>query len=197
MNDDNAALNAPINASAKDKLQKGKVARLAIARLGLLEGALTRIDYRDTYGRVFSIDKDASLHSVLGVLFQSPDWVLFLLRLRDCIVRPFGLKTADEIEGETQDKSLDAPFHILAESPDGCEMLMGEDDKHLNFRVIIRREPFSTDAENTSSLITISTAVTLHNGFGRLYFFIIKPFHRLIVASLLRSRPFHLNGKKD
>ena len=165
-----------------------------LEHLGLLEGALPRIDYLDAYARVFSIKSGADLRLIVCELFQTPAWVMFLMRLRDRIVRPFGLKVSDEIGNHTKSNDFAMPFKVLSESPDKREILMGENDKHLDFRVLLRCEPWGDriEAEEDSCLITLATAVTMHNVMGRLYFFIIKPFHRLIVSSLLRSRPRRL-----
>ena len=60
---------------------------------------------------------------------------------------------------------------------------MGENDKHLNFKVSILLEKL--EANNKS--ITISTIVVFNNWFGKLYFFPVKPFHKLIVPIMLKS----------
>jgi hypothetical protein len=57
------------------------------------------------------------------------------------------------------------------------EVVLGENDKHLDFRtsLLIRR--------SINSEIVISTVVRTHNNtFGKLYFFIVKPIHRIISA---------------
>jgi hypothetical protein len=115
---------------------------------------------------------------------QDP-WIGSLLALRDAIVGGFGLKTAKQLtalgaEGKTSRVSI---FKIYGTSP--TEIVLGEDDKHLDFRlsVLCSSEP----SPGGKRQLTLSTVVHCHNRLGRLYIFIIAPFHRLVVQSSLRS----------
>ena len=59
---------------------------------------------------------------------------------------------------------------------------MAENDKHLNFRtsvLIDRKEPLSH--------IYLTTIVKFNNIWGRLYFIPVKPFHRIIIKTLLKK----------
>jgi Protein of unknown function (DUF2867) len=66
------------------------------------------------------------------------------------------------------------------------ELILGLDDKHLNFRVSVLRS-----AQDGIEKVTVSTVVELNNLLGRAYLFVIKPFHKLIVRSILQNA---LNG---
>lgn len=61
------------------------------------------------------------------------------------------------------------------------EIIMGEDDRHLNFRVSLFKETKVDDNK-----FTITTVVKFNNNFGRLYFIPVKPFHKLIVKSMMK-----------
>ena len=106
--------------------------------------------------------------------------------LRDRIVSVFGLRTSDaKLSTEISSASIETGgtigmFKVLARSDD--EIMFGGDDKHLDFRasLLVQR-----DAARLSAVL--STVVHYNNWFGRLYFFFVRPFHRLIVASLLRN----------
>ena len=50
------------------------------------------------------------------------------------------------------------------------------------------------DATRTSAVLT--TVVHFNNGLGRAYFFVVRPFHRLIVTSLLRNVARQLEGER-
>lgn len=108
-------------------------------------------------------------------VFASPPAIIGrLLRLRDVLVRPLGLHAAsgaDPIEG----------FPVLGRRED--EVLMGLDDRHLDFRVSLRllRSADAADA------LQLTTTVTFHGRPGRLYFAVVRPFHRRIVPAMLRS----------
>ena len=74
------------------------------------------------------------------------------------------------------------------------EVVLGEDDKHLNFRVSLflkqqTQEPSKKD-------LTVSTTVHYNNWFGRLYFLPVRPFHKLIVPVMLKSIMKELKNKK-
>ena len=75
-------------------------------------------------------------------------------------------------------------FRAFARS--GEEILIGADDRHLDFRasMLVRR-----DASRSSAVLT---TVVHFNSLGRPYFFVVRPFHRLIVTSLLRHVTYWL-----
>lgn len=106
---------------------------------------------------------------------QMPSWVKRLMQLRNAIVAPFGLKTGDV--GTDLDQMPDklavgdkiGVFRICYIS--GDEVILGEDDKHLDFRISV----FKSDLGSV-----VSTWVRPHNIFGKTYLTIIMPFHRLI-----------------
>ena len=65
------------------------------------------------------------------------------------------------------------------------EILLGEDDKHLDFRVSVLHQTRTVSAESAPYLV-VSTVVHCHNRLGRIYIRLIAPFHRLIVQSNMR-----------
>ncbi|WP_370516693.1 DUF2867 domain-containing protein [Sporomusa sp. KB1] len=60
------------------------------------------------------------------------------------------------------------------------EIVMEKNDKHLNYRLSIFL------AQNDSKVYVI-TIIKYHNLGGRSYFGLIKPFHQLIVYSLVKK----------
>ena len=101
---------------------------------------------------------------------RAPDWIGRLMALRNRLVRLVGLKTA-RIDG----------FPVLAERDD--EIIVGFDDGHLDFRLVIRIEP----AQPGFNRVSIATLVDRHNALGRAYIAVVTPFHKAIVARMLRS----------
>lgn len=108
-------------------------------------------------------------------LGQMPSWVKRLMQLRNAIVGLFGLKTGDvgTAHGQMPDKLAIGDkigvFRVCYLSQD--EVILGEDDKHLDFRISVLKS-------ETGSVL--STWVRPHNIFGKAYLTIIMPFHRLI-----------------
>ncbi|MCK9437976.1 MAG: DUF2867 domain-containing protein, partial [Synergistaceae bacterium] len=107
------------------------------------------------------------------------------MSIRDKIVGLFGLKTASTISEEERN-------HVVLKFEEGeqlnifklyskseSELIMGDDDKHLNFRVSLLLD--STDVDSKKKKILITTVVTYRNWLGKIYFIPVKPFHTLIV----------------
>jgi Protein of unknown function (DUF2867) len=69
------------------------------------------------------------------------------------------------------------PLFALNES----ELIAGRDNKHLDFRVSIRKE-----AEGPSgAVVFVSTICVVHNWFGKAYLFCVFPFHRFGLKRLI------------
>ncbi|MDD2793674.1 MAG: DUF2867 domain-containing protein [Sediminibacterium sp.] len=103
----------------------------------------------------------------------------------------FGLKTSGKITD--RQKMLDnfkcekgeqlGLFKIFDKTAD--EIILGEDDKHLNFRVSLF---IDKQAEKRTDInLIISTTVKFNNWFGRIYFLPVRPFHKLIVPTMLKG----------
>lgn len=120
----------------------------------------------------------------VATFFQMPNWVRGLLGLRNLLVGPFGLKTGgtDAMQAPTReainDLSYSGVFGVHSATPD--EVILGTNDKHLDFRVSILR----SEAED---IVAISTWVHPHNLAGRAYLAAVYPFHRIIVARCLAN----------
>ena len=106
-----------------------------------------------------------------------PRWIEALLKLRNIIVAPFGLKASGD--GEPAPHGMVGLFPVLSETPQ--RLVAGFDDRHLDFRVVI-----DVAAAAAEQQVTATTVVLTHNVLGRLYLASILPFHRLVVRALLR-----------
>lgn len=104
-----------------------------------------------------------------------PGWADALLGLRNALVRPFGLKT-----GKTEGPIFPT-CHETAE-----ELVLGTDDKHLNFRIVLIR---------TEGRIFMSTWVHPHNAWGRAYLRLVMPFHILISRGAVARMATGTTGK--
>ena len=117
---------------------------------------------------------------------QLPGWVSALMRLRNAIVAPFGLKT--EPDPALQERSAGAfgtgdrigIFRVLSRSAQ--ELLLGENDKHLDFRFSL-----TLQTQSGGECAIATTTVRYKNVWGRLYFAVVKPFHKLIIPAMLRA----------
>ena len=120
----------------------------------------------------------------IATFFHMPGWVKGLMWLRNQLMRPFGLKTggADGMPQPTLETIRDGTyrgiFAVHSTSPD--EVVLGTDDRHLDFRVSILRD-------RDDDVVAISTWVHTHNILGCLYLAVVYPFHRIIVARCLAN----------
>lgn len=118
------------------------------------------------------------------VFSQLSPWMTALMKTRDALVAGFGLKTIKDLTllGEDANASRVGFFKIY--STGQTEIVLGEDDKHLDFRLSLLCSSQLFPKEKR--YLTLSTVVHCHNRLGRLYILLIAPFHRLIVRSILR-----------
>lgn len=134
-------------------------------------------DWADCYGvRLDRSDLDP-MQVAADLMGRAPRWVTVLLALRNRIVGLFGLKSA-ELEMTGQDRI--GGFPVIER--DHERVLLGFDDKHLDFRIIVTIEREGIGHQHVS----LTTLVKRHNLFGRVYILIVTPFHKLIVRSFLR-----------
>ena len=141
----------------------------AIPENSVITSGFGKIDYSDTYCAVKETDETAE--EIAARVLKLPKWANCLMSIRDAIVRIFRLKTSKEILQEHQG------FPMIAQHEN--EFVSGENDKHLDYRLSI-----FVDRENSS--VCFITIVHFNNFLGRLYFFPVKPFHKIIVKTLLK-----------
>jgi hypothetical protein len=111
------------------------------------------------------------------IVSHQPAWVERLTAVRDMIVAPFRLKTARHLAQVASREQAERVGIFRIYSRSGTEIVLGEDDRHLDFRVSVLC---------TSHEVTVTTVVHCHNLLGRAYLFVIAPFHRLVVKASLR-----------
>ena len=117
---------------------------------------------------------------------QQAPWVTGLMSLRDTIVSKLNLKITPVHEFRSgSKKGIKPPFYFKVHASNDREVIMGEDDAHLDFRIsVLYRQP--DEAEDKEAQLIVSTVVDCHNRLGRNYLRLITPFHRVIVKSGLR-----------
>jgi len=149
----------------------------AIPNKSIISGGFKRIDYLDSY----MIEKETTytIDKLTTEVFRTPKWVNWLMKLRNSIVKLFGLKTDETIQ-ESDYYPIGARamgFPVINRNDN--EILMEEDDKHLIFRVSVLND-------RKESKIYVTTIVHYNNIGGKIYFFPVKFFHSIIVKSQLR-----------
>lgn len=127
------------------------------------------VDYKDCFGR--EVVGDITVDDVFNRMFcEFPVWVQAMLRLRDALVKPFGLKTGTSFADRIIERNDE-------------EIVIGASDRHLSFWVSVYCDKPGSGS-TVPRVAEVSTLVKYHNFLGRFYFVVILVFHRLIVSSL-------------
>ena len=170
-----------------------KVLKTKLPKNSLLNGEEKKYDYVDSYrGAFLNGGNTPNSEDLCRAFFlSSPSWVGKLFMLRNSIAGLLGLKISGDITN--RQASLDGftcqpgerigLFKIFSRTAN--EVVMGEDDKHLDFRVSLFLHPL--EENEIENILTISTTVLFHNWFGSLYFVPVRPFHKMIVPAMLKG----------
>ncbi|GAE31021.1 DUF2867 domain-containing protein [Halalkalibacter hemicellulosilyticus] len=121
---------------------------------------------------------------------SSPQWVNRLFSLRNRIARIIGLKTPDHKSKKINVQVGETIGLFTLYDMNEYEAIMGQNDKHLDFRVSILLERVDKGYH-----IYISTVVAFHGISGRLYFVPVKPFHKFVSKAILREMVKNISGK--
>ena len=146
----------------------GRPAPEVLAGLGL-----AHVDYVDVFGVDLSRRAAPDLSTVHDAFWQQaiPVWARRLMRVRDLLVRPLGLKPA----------TGPGLFRLIRST--ATEQVRGGEDSHLDLRIALRLDA-APDPQTVR--FAVVTAVQFHNALGRGYFAVVRPFHRVLVRSGLR-----------
>lgn len=130
----------------------------------LLAAALPRVDWSDAHAvdRWAGMPEDPQVWA--DATFRTPPpWVAALMGVRQALVGLVGIDRGDP-----------SSFDTVATSPG--EVLLGTDERHLDFRAAVRVE---------ERQVVLTTVVQLHNARGRAYFALVKLLHPAIVRAML------------
>ena len=127
------------------------------------------------------------------IFANQPAWIGKLTNLRDVIVARFGLKTARHLATLAHAAKAERLGIFKVYSKSETEIVLGEDDNHLDFRLSVLRTPDLSPS--LGGQLTVSTVVHCHNLLGRAYILVIAPFHRQVVKASLR-RAAHIGWPK-
>lgn len=158
-----------------------KVTKTCVPKNSVINEFITKVDYEDCFSFTISNNKKTIRELYIAIFSSTPKWVENMMKIRNKIVKIFGLKTEmkrnENPNFQVGEKVGIFEIYDIQEN----EIIAGDDDKHLNFRVSIHRQIQEKTAVN------ISTLVQYNNWFGKLYFFIVKPFHKMVVKSLIKK----------
>jgi hypothetical protein len=133
------------------------------------------------------LDRPAPMDRVIPAFFTAaPAWVDRLMAMRNALMAPLGLKTAPMGPCPPPPYAIGQTIGLFRIIELGeAEVVFGEDDRHLDFRVTLTLLP--------GNRLAIATRVVTHNALGRLYLTAVKPFHQMIAATMARNTARRLN----
>jgi hypothetical protein len=138
---------------------------------------LPRIDFADCYQGRTGRHGLLAMQVARAMFEHPPAWVGALMGMRNALVACFGLKRPNSARASARrPKAGISP--VLSET--AAEVLLGLNDKHLDFRIWVSVQPTEGGAD-----IRTSTLVLLHGWPGRFYLFLIMPFHKLLSRYML------------
>lgn len=161
-----------------------KVRKQAIPRESVLFAEQRQYGYVDCFNVPLARGDVESWELVAAFFSAAPAWVERLFELRNRLVAPLGLKT-----GKGAPRAIDPPYRIGQQISlfhlmylDDHEAVLGEDDKHLDFRISLR-----VIRDESGASLAVSSLVNTKNWLGVAYFALVKPFHRRIVPVVVRG----------
>lgn len=126
------------------------------------------------------------LAALLTAFIQQPAGsVSGLMRLRNLLARPLRLRTSSLgcpvssllSDAPTQRFAQRFPVLAMSSSTNAAQVLLGADDRHLQFRSSV-----SVQREGERITFSLSTRVYCRNPFGHLYMAAVDPVHRHFIA---------------
>jgi hypothetical protein len=143
-------------------------------------------DFRDSYRVPLSHPELGMAEIFFAVFGHTPFPMKAMLILRNALARLAGLEAptlAEIMKPEIRsayrvgDKIGPWPVFFVGDN----EIIAGRDNKHMDFRLSVLRVR-NGDATD----VVVSTVCSVHNLFGKVYLFLIVPFHRAGVQTLLK-----------
>ncbi len=133
-----------------------------LPRSSLLQPRVQPGDFKDCYG----CKSNMTARQAGEELVRFPIWFYPLFIIRQILVLPFGLKGPE--------KSANRLGMFPIETETNNELILGFDDRHLNFRISVLSE---------GGRVFATTWVQRNSRFGRFYLRLIMPFHILIMKN--------------
>ena len=126
-------------------------------------------NYEDCFHQTLIGKERMGPRDLFNLIFvQYPKPAQYLLKFRNMLVKPSGLKTG-------------GGFADMIIEENETELVLGKQDKHLDFYIILECEPPCRQQQN----ISLTTLIEYNNLLGKIYFFIIRIFHTIIIKSLM------------
>ena len=118
-----------------------------------------------------------------------PSWVNALMSLRNQVVSKLGLKNLGSFSNIQQGK-LAADYEVgdrvgifILYDNTHQEVILEDQDKHLGVKLSFYIDP---EIDGGSAKVHATTVVHVNNTLGKVYMFLVKPAHKVIVPVTLK-----------
>ena len=164
-----------------------------------IHATLPGSDFHDAYEVPDHHPDRSALQAWLDVAAQTPSWVRTLMLVRNKAVRLVGLKDLGQLDDgypPASGRSLrDASSYAVGDRVGifrirhltDREVILGQDDRHLDVQVSILKRVEGTAAPT----LVLTTVVHIHNALGHAYMAVITPFHRVIARTTAQRMAGH------
>lgn len=133
------------------------------------------------------IECDLTLREfIAGFIAYNPIWIRGLYQIRAGFVRLLGMRQPQiELPQMTPEMipfaaGENVSFFVVSEETTPSVWVASADDEHLKAYIIIAREP-------NSNRFYVGTVVFYHKWSGPVYFNVIRPFHHVVVRSMMQA----------
>ncbi|MGC1330739.1 DUF2867 domain-containing protein [Pseudomonas sp.] len=147
-------------------------------------------DFIDCHYVLVRDTERTALRHLLTLLAATPPWLDNLMKLRNSLVQVAGLKDLgslariDLARPDEDYRPGDRTGIFTLQSNAADEVLVADQDKHLDVFLALTRLPVAADGTRT---VVLSTVVRTHNWLGKVYMLPVAPFHRRIAPMTLRG----------
>ena len=147
--------------------------------------------FYDCYQMDLCHDGIPAMQLYLDSFANTPEWVSFLMQVRNKVVGLFGLKNLGHLNSIRRDKAAKdylvgeraGIFSLIYHSEQ--EVILCDSDKHLDVKISVSKQ-----TEGSRQFVAVTTVVHVHNLLGRAYMFFVGPAHKIIAPAVLRrARP--------
>ncbi|MBU0829291.1 MAG: DUF2867 domain-containing protein [Gammaproteobacteria bacterium] len=169
-----------------------------------IHATLPGAHFSDAYTVADPRPASSALQTWLDVVARTPRWTQHLLAVRNKLVRLVGLKGVGQLQDVHPLASGASPRDarsyrvgdrvgiFLIRHLSDTEVVMGQDDKHLDVQVSLTKHAHA----DASATVVLSTVVHIHNTLGHAYMAVITPFHRRIVQVMLQQLTLSNHGTR-
>ncbi len=143
-------------------------------------------DYRDSFECLYTTDKSITPDDIQVTFWTDmPAFVKALFKLRNILVKPFGLKSDQKNkleEFETRIRSGGNYKYVSVPDKTPSETILCLDDKHLRAYLSVHVESLGNNTYKARCI----TIVQFKYWFGKAYFYVICPFHYIVVKATFK-----------